>query len=229
MQRKQLSSPSGKAAAFIICLALAAALSGGAYTQEGAEAVLKGLLDGNALFVAGKTAAKDTGKTRRAEIAKGQHPSVTVLTCSDSRVPPELIFNQGLGEIFVVRVAGNVLDDVAMGSIEYGVEHLHTPLLIILGHTHCGAVKATLEAEAAPEGNIGELIKKILPAAEAARKMGGKEEYVFERAIKMNVANVKQELLKESPVVHELVLQGKLSIVTAIYRLDSGDVTVLEK
>ena len=113
--------------------------------------------------------------SKRKELTKGQKPFAIVITCSDSRVPPELLFDQGLGDIFVVRVAGNVVDPIALGSIEYGAEHLNSPLLFILGHTKCGAVGATLEAKGKPEGNIGAIVKKIQPAVATAKKKGGSE------------------------------------------------------
>ena len=97
---------------------------------------------------------------RRTETAAGQHPFAIVLSCSDSRVPPEMVFDQGFGDLFVVRTAGNITDDVAMGSLEYGAEHLHVPLIVVLGHEHCGAVEATLQGGEAP-GHIGKIVPSI--------------------------------------------------------------------
>jgi len=137
-----------------------------------ADEALKMLLDGNVRFVQGKQESKKLGDDRRKELAKGQNPIAIILSCSDSRVPPEHIFNQGLGDIFVVRVAGNVADPIELGSIEYGAEHLNVPLVVVLGHKFCGAVKATV-AGGKPEGNIEAIVKKINPAV-AGRGAGAK-------------------------------------------------------
>src|SRR5439155_1280302 len=113
----------------------------------GAQA-LERLKAGNTRFAADKSNPKNIGKDRRAVLAKGQHPFAVVLTCADSRVAPELVFDQGLGDLFVLRVAGNIADPFVLGSIEYAVEHLHTPLIVVLGHESCGAVAAALTKEA---------------------------------------------------------------------------------
>ena len=155
----------------LVVLACLAAFSGFVYSgiEPGQEALTK-LIDGNKRFVSGELVKKDIGESRRQELIKGQQLFAMVLSCSDSRVSPEIIFDQGLGDIFVVRVAGNVVEPTSLGSIEYGVEHLHTPLLVILGHESCGAVTAALETEGKPEGNIGAILKKIMPAVRTARK-----------------------------------------------------------
>jgi len=130
---------------------------------------LEQLKKGNERFVADRLAAKDLGADRRRELAKGQHPFAIVLTCADSRVAPEFIFNQGLGDLFVLRVAGNIADPFVLGSMEYAVEHLHVPLIVILGHTKCGAVDAAL-AENKPHGNLGKLIEQVYPGKDPRRK-----------------------------------------------------------
>jgi carbonic anhydrase len=187
------------------------------------------IMEGNSRYVSGDLAKKDIGDARRKELAKGQHPFATVITCSDSRVPPELLFDQGLGDIFVVRVAGNVVDSIALGSIEYGVEHLHTPLLVILGHQSCGAVTAALDAEGEPEGNIGAILRKIMPAVEKAKASGKTDRAeMLEAAIQENVRNVYGDIMHNSPVVEELVHQGKLKVVLAEYSLNTGKVNVIE-
>jgi len=186
------------------------------------------LFEGNKLFVADAPAKKDVNQARRQELTKGQHPFATIITCSDSRVAPEYIFDQGLGDIFVIRVAGNVIEPTILGSIEYGVEHLHTPLLIILGHESCGAVKATLESEGEPEGNIGAILKKIKPAVEAAKKANMKDKAeLLDLAVRENVRNSYEEIMK-SPVVSHLVKEGKLKIIAAEYLLKNGKVETLE-
>lgn len=189
---------------------------------------LQKLMDGNKRYVDGKLAGKDLSDTKRKELLKGQKPFAIVVACSDSRVPPELLFDQGLGDIFVIRVAGNVVDPIALGSIEYGAEHLHSPLLVILGHSNCGAVKATLETKGKAEGNIGAIVNKIQPAVKVARKKGGTADQVLETAIHENVKNVYSDVMSKSKIVPELVHEGKLKIVTAEYMLESGKVEMID-
>jgi len=150
-----------------------------------------------------------------------------VLSCSDSRVAPEIIFDQGLGDIFIVRVAGNVLEPTTMGSVEYGVEHLHTPLLVILGHESCGAVKATLEAKGKPEGNIGAILKKIMPAVNTAKKAKKDPEATLNIAVQENVKNTYRDVMK-SRIVSELVHEGKLKVVAAEYYLGTGKFELID-
>jgi len=198
-----------------------------AVSEKGQEAMQK-LMDGNKRFVSGTLAQKDLGAKKREELAKGQKPFATVLTCSDSRVPPELLFDQGLGDIFVVRVAGNVVDPIALGSIEYAAEHLGSPLVLILGHSKCGAVKATLESKGKPEGNIGAIVKKIMPAVDAAKKKGGTQDEILETAIKENVKNVYADVMKNSKIIPHLVEEGKLTIVAGEYDITTGKVEMIE-
>ena len=198
-----------------------------AVSEKGGEALQK-LMDGNKRFVSGTLAQKDLSLKRREELAKGQKPFATVLTCSDSRVPPELLFDQGLGDIFIVRVAGNVVDPIALGSIEYAAEHLGSPLLLILGHSKCGAVKATLEEKGKPEGNIGEIEKKIMPAVQTAKKKGGTQDEMLETAIKENVKNVYADIMKNSKIIPNLVEEGKLTIAAGEYNITTGKVEMIE-
>jgi carbonic anhydrase len=193
---------------------------------QGDESLTK-LLDGNKRFVSGELAKKDIGESRRQELTKGQSPFATVLSCSDSRVAPELIFDQGLGDIFIVRVAGNVVEKTTLGSIEYGVEHLHTPLLIILGHESCGAVKATLETKGKPEGNIGAILKKIMPAVNTAKKAKKDPKDTLDIAVQENVKNTYKDVMK-SKIVSELVHEGKLKVVAAEYYLGTGKVEMID-
>lgn len=198
-----------------------------AVSEKGQEALQK-LMDGNKRFVSGTLAQKDLSVKKREELAKGQKPSATVLTCSDSRVPPELLFDQGLGDIFVVRVAGNVVDPIALGSIEYAAEHLGSPLVLILGHSKCGAVKATLESKGKPEGNIGAIVKKIMPAVDAAKKKGGTQDEILETAIKENIKNVYADVMKNSKIIPHLVEEGKLMIVAGEYDITTGKIEMIE-
>ncbi|HEY6011635.1 MAG TPA: carbonic anhydrase [Nitrospirota bacterium] len=190
-----------------------------------ADEALKQLLDSNQHCVTGKLVQHDI-VTRRSELVKGQHPSAVVLSCSDSRVPPELIFDQGLGDIFVVRVAGNVVDAVTLGSIEYAVEHLNTPLIIVMGHDKCGAVSAAVQG-GAPEGNIGSIVAKIAPSVNKAKAAGKKGDDLLDAAIIENVRSVTANLTKDSAIIKHLVEEKKVKIVPAKYNLVSGKVELL--
>lgn len=196
---------------------------------EKGEDANKKLMDGSKRFVSGNLAQKDIGDLRRKELTKGQYPFAIVVACSDSRVGPELIFDQGLGELFVVRVAGNVLDPISLGSIEYAAEHLHAPLLILLGHTQCGAVIASVDAKGKPKGNIGAIVKKILPAVDKAKAKGGSKQDIINNSIKENVLVSESYMLKNSPIIKNHVDSGKLKVVKAIYNLSSGEVEVIGK
>src|SRR6185369_15997265 len=143
---------------------------------------------------------------RQRELISAQHPHAEILSCSDSRVPPEIVFDQGLGDIFVVRVAGNVATDTEIASLEYGAEHLHIPLLVVLGHESCGAVAATLEGGEA-DGHIGTLVDLIKPAVEKSRGMAGDP---LSNAVRTNVQMVVKQLRASEPVLSKLVAQGKL-------------------
>ena len=185
------------------------------------------LEEGNLRFISGRGTRNDLGEGRRAELSTGgQHPFAVVVGCSDSRVPPEVIFDQALGDIFVVRVAGNIMDEVALGSVEYGAEHLHTPLLVVLGHEQCGAVKATIDGGEAP-GSIGAIVGKIQPAVAKARNSGASGHDLYEKATDLNILATVAEI-KESPVIKELMHMGKLTVVGAKYHLRSGKVVFMD-
>jgi carbonic anhydrase len=189
-----------------------------------AEQAWEQLKKGNEKYVADKSVAPDLGAERRRELEKGQQPFAIVLTCADSRVAPEFIFNQGLGDIFVLRVAGNIADPFVLGSMEYAVEHLHSPLIVVLGHSKCGAVDAAL-GEHKPSGNLGKLIEEVhvgqdLPKEKAAS---------LEAAIKNNVRHQAELLTKKSEVVKEFVDHKKVRIVSGVYDLATGKVEWLEK
>ncbi len=198
----------------------------------GPDEALQKLMDGNRRFVENRlTLPKSSDGSTREKLVKGQSPYAVVLSCSDSRVPPELVFDKGLGEIFVVRVAGNVPDPIVLGSIEYAVEHLKSPLIVVLGHKRCGAVTAAVEAEGSPEGNIGAIVKEIAPAVAQARKdaPGKGEAELVETAIVGNVKRVAAGLASRSPVLHELAKEGRIRIVPAEYDLDTGTVALLKE
>lgn len=191
------------------------------------EALAK-LKEGNARFVASpELCALDLTK-RREEVAKGQAPWATVLACADSRVPPELIFGGlNLGELFVCRNAGNTADTDVLGTIEYGGEHLGSPLIVVIGHSSCGAVKAACEvAKTGAElpGHIGLMVDAILPAAKA--EMGKEGDFVA-NTVRENARRVAERIGTESEIIKHLVQEGKVKIVHAVYDLDSGKVDFL--
>ncbi|MBS0198688.1 MAG: HAMP domain-containing protein [Planctomycetes bacterium] len=193
-----------------------------------AEDGLTSLREGNARFVTGKTQNPHTGMDRVAETGAGQKPFVTILSCSDSRLPLERIFDQGVGDIFVVRVAGNVADTDEIGSAEYAAGHLNTPLLVVMGHSKCGAVTAVATG-AQVHGSIPGLIDNIIPAVESAKKkhpgVTGKDLVPF--AIEENVYQSIADTLTKSAEIRELVGQGKLLVVGAVYDVDTGKVAWL--
>jgi len=209
------------------CLAFASAGGSGI----GADEALQKLMDGNQRYVdnkMGDCAASDA--TAREKLARTQHPYAIILYCSDSRVPPELVFDKSLGEIFVIRVAGNVADPIVLGSIEYATEPLGSQLIMVLGHERCGAVTAAVNAKGKPEGNIGAIISAIGPSARKAKeiKKGKSNEEVVECAVAVNAQAVAASLSKKSKVLAEQLKEGKIKIVAAKYDLDDGKVTLLK-
>jgi carbonic anhydrase len=189
-----------------------------------ADDALARLRAGNERFVAGDLSHPNTGPDRRAEVAKGQVPFAIIVGCSDSRVGPEVVFDQGLGDLFVIRTAGNVVDDVALGSIEYAADHLGAPVILVLGHTRCGAVSAAVAGGEA-HGHIGSIVEKIKPAVEETR---GKPGDPVDNAVRANVRHVVRQLRGASPILSKLVKAGKLRVVGACYDLDTGRVEFLE-
>jgi carbonic anhydrase len=205
------------------------ALAAGSGVDVSADEALKRLMDGNTRYVDGKmTACLQTTKETRDTLSKGQKPYAIILSCSDSRVPPEIIFDKTFGEIFVVRVAGNVPDPIVLGSIEYAAEHIGSPLIMVLGHERCGAVIASVDTHGKPEGNIGAIIKAITPAVKKAKqetKVKSREELV-EKAVNDNIHLAAGNIIKRSPVIKNLVKAGKVKIVKAKYDLEEGKVTL---
>ena len=181
------------------------------------------LLQGNHRFVSGQNTYPNQSLERRTQLLEGQNPFAIVLTCADSRVPPEIIFDQGLGDIFVLRSAGNILDEIAVGSIEYAVEHLKTPLILVMGHQKCGAVTAAAAGGELP-GHIARVAEKIMPAVEQARGLPGD---LVVNAIDMNVQLIVSELRSSEPILAEFVKNGQFEVVGSRYDLDSGVVTLL--
>lgn len=186
---------------------------------------LQRLLDGNKRFAAGKMEHPRQTTERRDEVAKGQHPFAAVLACSDSRTAPEIVFDQGLGDLFVVRVAGNVADHIVIESLDYSVTHLGTRLVVVMGHTRCGAIKAAVDGHAEPDEDVGPMLRELRPAVEAAKSMPGD---VYGNAARENVILIVKELSQEGPLA-PMIKSGELKIVGAMYDLDTGKVTLLNQ
>ncbi|MEG4857920.1 carbonic anhydrase [Microcoleus sp. K1-B6] len=184
---------------------------------------LKKLMEGNQRYIEQKRTFPDQTRSRVVEVAQGQHPFATILACSDSRVAPEIIFDQGLGDLFDIRVAGNFLDDVVLGNIEYATLELGVPLLVILGHERCGAVKAALDGKAVP-GHISTLVAAIKPAVDSTKGQTGD---AWDNAVRANVKMNVNNLQSSSPILAEAVKAGKLKVVGARYDLDSGKVEII--
>jgi carbonic anhydrase len=190
-----------------------------------AEAISK-LKEGNSRYTSGNLQHPGQTTERRNELAKTQHPFAAIVSCSDSRVPPEVVFDQGLGDLFVVRVAGNVINDEGLGSLEYTVDHLGTRLILVLGHQRCGAVDAareTIAAKGKAPGHIQSLVTAIKPAVEATSKED------LDATIKANVKHVVQELRSSTPILKAKVDSGKVQVIGGYYSLDTGAVTFLDQ
>lgn len=180
---------------------------------------------GNQRFMAGNSEHPNQSLGRIKEISREQKPMAIILTCSDSRLAPEIIFDQGLGDLFVVRTAGHCLDNALLGSIEYAVLHLNTPLLIVLGHKRCGAVAAAVGGEDCA-GHINDIVGYILLAVD--KSAGGDEAGRLDKAVRANVARTAKKLQTSEAVISELVNKDKLKIVGAYYDLDTGGVEVID-
>ena len=189
------------------------------------QALLR-LMEGNQRFALNQTTTLNESPQRRAALAKIQAPFATIFGCVDSRVPPELVFDRGLGDLFVIRTAGHVIDSAVLGSLEFGVEELHIPLILVMGHERCGAVKATLDLVSKggrANGDIQALVNGIRPAILATLNTEGD---ALERAVVANTqATVAQ--LKRTPILSEAVANGRVMIVGGRYDLDSGIVTII--
>ncbi len=182
------------------------------------------LVQGNHRYVNSHLSHPHQNKAQRMQVAQGQHPYACVLSCSDSRVPPELVFDAGLGDVFVVRVAGNIADEAITGSIEYAAEHLHVPLIVVMGHTKCGAVTAAVQG-VHPLNHIDALVNAIMPAVNTAKHEDGD---LLNNSIRENVRHTVEVLRTSHPVLAEEYAHHKVNIVGAIYDLESGKVTFLK-
>lgn len=228
MKKQTMRMMAAAAAAIAICSAGAARASEGRGVAP--DAAVKALVDGNARFSAGQPTHPNAGKDRIAETAGGQHPFVAVLGCADSRVSPEILFDQGVGDIFTVRVAGNVSDTDEIGSLEYAVEHLGISAILVLGHTKCGAVTAVVK-KAEVGGSLPGLLDNIKPAARTAAhdnpKLTGDD--LIPKAIRANVWQSIEDLFKRSEVIRDAVREGKLNVVGGLYDISTGGVEFMGK
>ncbi|MBC7800098.1 MAG: carbonic anhydrase [Gemmatimonadaceae bacterium] len=189
---------------------------------------LQTMKDGNDKFVTEAPFRTAQGRERRVELARGPSPFCVLIGCSDSRVPPELLFGRGLGELFIIRNAGNTVDTAALGSVEYGVGVLGCPLIVVLGHEACGAVAAAVDVvdkNTAFPGVIGEMIQPIIPAVLSVRGQSGN---MLDNAVRANARRVAARLKTQSVVIQEAARAGRLQVVAARYDLDDGDVDWFE-
>lgn len=190
-----------------------------------AKDAIQKLKDGNKRFVKAKSQHPDESKERRNEMLKGQHPFVVILSCSDSRVPPELIFDQGLGDIFEIRNAGNVLNEHVIGSIEYAVMHCGVKLIVIMGHQDCGAIAATLSGVSETK-YIKALEDSIKPAIDDCKKQG--LEINSDNVVKAHVMQDIEELMAQDTELVKYMKEHDVKIVPAYYHLDSGKVDFMK-
>jgi carbonic anhydrase len=198
-------------------------------TDLSPDQALRLLKEGNQNFVADSPVRRVDGRERRLEIAKGQTPFAVLVGCSDSRVPPELLFGRGLGELFIVRNAGNTIDTTALGSIEYGVAELGVPLIVVMGHQRCGAVSAAVSVvrdNATFPGSIGTMIEPIIPAVLSVRDKPGD---LLENAIRANISRIVQRLRESEPTLLTPQREGHLKTVGAYYSLDDGTVDFFDE
>jgi carbonic anhydrase len=207
----------------IACLGVAALLMAADHpvVSVSPDAALARLKEGNARFATGEMSKGKPTAAVRAETAQSQHPFAIIVGCSDSRVAPELVFDENLGDLFVIRTAGNLIDDHALGTIEYGVEHLGARLIVVLGHERCGAVTAALAGGHAP-GHIESLVRDIQPAVKASK---GKPGDPLEAAITENARMVAAQIKAKAELGD---LAKEVKIVSAVYDLDTGKVEWLK-
>jgi carbonic anhydrase len=193
--------------------------------EPDAAIALQRLMEGNARYRRGEAGNAANLAERRSACAEAQHPVAAVLGCSDSRVPPQLVFDQAPGDLFTTRVAGHVASGAVTASIEFAVQELGVPLVLVLGHSRCGAVAACLLDEvASAEGKLGDLLEAIAPAVDRARRTPGD---LLERAIRFNVEHVVEQLRSSEPILAPRVRSGRLRIVGGLYDLETGAVQLI--
>ena len=192
-------------------------------TQTGEQALAR-LIEGNQRFATGNLIYPNQSLDQRLALVESQNPFAAILTCADSRVPPNIVFDQGLGDLFVIRVAGNIVDNTVLGSLEFAVIKLQVPLIMVLGHSNCGAVQATLKGDKLP-GHLPGIAQAIQPAVESTRNQPGDP---LENAIRANAKMVADQLCNSKPILFSQVAGGQVKIVAAYYDLESGQVEVLQ-
>jgi carbonic anhydrase len=190
-----------------------------------AEEALSELKAGNQRFVLDQQKHPHESLKRRNDLQEGQAPFAVILACADSRVVPEIVFDQGLGDLFVIRVAGNVARDKVLGSIEYAVQYLGTRLVVVLGHEKCGAVTAALSG-GEPEGHIGAILEHIKPAVYMAQHMNGD---TLTNAVRMNAMLVSERMKDSQPILAKKVIEDGLKIVPAYYHLADGAISFFDE
>ena len=193
--------------------------------RPSADEALNMLMEGNRWFVSGRTRHPVVDAEFRKEQASGQEPIAAILTCADSRVPPLTIFDQRIGDLFVVRIAGNIVGDHALGSIEYAVAHLHTPLVVVLGHSSCGAVNAVASNDQLG-GHMSTFVPPIQAALKAARNKDGDliDNAAMELAVQMAA-----KIATAQPIIADYVEQDEIAVVPAFYNLKSGTVSIIKE
>lgn len=192
-------------------------------TKPSADEALRALLEGNKRFVSGNLLHPNHCEESRQARVNGQEPFAAILACADSRVPPVDIFDQGIGDLFVVRVAGNVIGDHSLGSLEYAVSHLHTPLVMVLGHSSCGAVGAVASGV-----NLGGHMASLGPTIQAAiKKVQDQEGDLTNNAAKELAKMTAEKIATSEPVIADFVQNGTVKVVAAYYDLESGEITLL--
>ncbi len=192
---------------------------------EAAPRSIHHILAGNKRFAYDHPLHPDQTQKRTLEVAQAQHPTAVVITCSDSRVSPELIFDKGLGELFVIRTAGNLISDLETGSVEYAVKHLSVPIIIVMGHERCGAVKAMVDSEA-PEGHMKAIIDSLLAEPEI-KAVSLTDEQRLDHCIIANVQHGVRQLKAQSEIIAEGIKSGKLTMYGARYDLDDRTVAII--
>jgi carbonic anhydrase len=194
-------------------------------TESTPDDVWSELMAGNKRFVEDHPRVRPYTR-ERIELAGGQHPRAIILGCADSRVSPELVFDQTLGDVFVVRTAGNIVDPIALGSIEYAVEHLHSHLLVVLGHSSCGAVKAAVAGGEMPTTHLQAIVDRIRPTVQRLSSCFEGEELV-ERSVIGNARQSATDIVANSTLLRDAVSKGELKVVSAVYELKDGEVTLV--
>ena len=187
------------------------------------------LIEGNKRFIEDHPIHPDQTLERIRDLKKGQHPFAVIISCSDSRVPPELIFDQGLGDLFVIRNAGNIIGDYEIGSVEYAVEHLHTPLVVVLGHTQCGAIGAFIEHKHDAMPNHIQKIVDYIKAEPEEMALDSSISNYYDEAVKANVLHGIHTLQNSEPVLAELIKNKQVKIIGCIFEIGTGEISIVEE